>query len=183
MGLAIALGFSVSSGEYFMTTKRECAHCGERFSLVQRSGRDSYRARAGRERSFHQEQRYCSATCRKLASKARQARSGTPVNGPVSGPPMRDKASQGIIPSSDVTTAPAPISLATIYGGQKSTGPTLQMNFRGYTVVPDPEWPAMYRVRRPDGSFTGMANLTRARDAARCFAEQERRQEPLAIAA
>ena len=42
-----------------MTTTRECAHCGERFSLVQRSGRDSYRARANRERSYHQEQRYC----------------------------------------------------------------------------------------------------------------------------
>jgi hypothetical protein len=80
-GLAIAPGLFIFIGEYFMTTTRECAHCGERFSLVQRSGRDSYRARANRERSYHQEQRYCSATCRKLASKARRARSGTPVKG------------------------------------------------------------------------------------------------------
>ena len=37
----------------------------------------------------------------------------------------------------------------------------------------------MYRVRRPDGTLTDMVNLTRARDAAQCFAEQDRRQEPL----
>jgi hypothetical protein len=57
------------------------------------------------------------------------------------------------------------------------------MTFGGYSVVPDPEWPAMYRVRSPDGSLTDMVNLSRARDAARHFAEQERRQEPLAEAA
>jgi hypothetical protein len=51
------------------------------------------------------------------------------------------------------------------------------MTFGGYTVVPDPEWTAMYRVRRPDGSLTDMVNLTRARDAARGFADQERRAE------
>jgi hypothetical protein len=51
------------------------------------------------------------------------------------------------------------------------------MTFGGYTVVPDPEWPAMYRVRGRDGSLTDMVNLTRARDAARCFAEQAYRQE------
>ena len=43
----------------------------------------------------------------------------------------------------------------------------LQMTFGGYAVVPDPDWPNMYRVRRPDGSLTEMVNLTRARDAAR----------------
>jgi hypothetical protein len=35
---------------------------------------------------------------------------------------------------------------------------TTRMN---YTVVPDPEWPKMYRVRRPDGSLTDVVNLTR----------------------
>jgi hypothetical protein len=51
------------------------------------------------------------------------------------------------------------------------------MTFGGYTVVPDPEWPAMYRVQRPDGTLTDMVNLTRARDAARYYAELERRAE------
>jgi hypothetical protein len=41
-----------------------------------------------------------------------------------------------------------------------------------YTVVPDKDWPGMYCVRRPDGSLADMVNLTRAKDAARVFAEQ-----------
>jgi hypothetical protein len=44
------------------------------------------------------------------------------------------------------------------------------MRFGRCTVVPDPDWPKMYRVRRPDGSLTDLVNLTRARDAAREFA-------------
>jgi len=43
------------------------------------------------------------------------------------------------------------------------------MDFGGFTVVPDPDWPKMYRVRSPDGSLSDMVNLTRARDAARTF--------------
>ena len=57
------------------------------------------------------------------------------------------------------------------------------MTFGRYTVVPDTEWLFMYRVRKPDGTLTDMVNLTRARDAAQHFAEQERRQEPLQRAA
>ena len=70
-----------------------------------------------------------------------------------------------------------PINIASIFGTQKSALETLQMTFGGYTVVPDPDWSAMYRVRGLDGTLTDMVNLTRARDAARCFADQERRQE------
>ena len=47
----------------------------------------------------------------------------------------------------------------------------MQMTFGGYAVLPDPDWPAMYRVRRPDGSLTDMVNLTRAKDAAATLAE------------
>src|SRR4029077_1525007 len=36
-------------------------------------------------------------------------------------------------------------------------------------LVSDPDWPAMYRVRRPDGTPTDMVNLTRVRDAAQHF--------------
>jgi len=36
-----------------------------------------------------------------------------------------------------------------------------------HRIVPDPKWPGMYRVRRPDGSLTDMVNLTRAKDALR----------------
>ena len=40
------------------------------------------------------------------------------------------------------------------------------MAFGGYTVVPDPDWSKMYRIRHPDGLLTDMVNLSRARDAA-----------------
>ena len=56
------------------------------------------------------------------------------------------------------------------YEGQKSGRASFQMTFGGYAVVPDPDWPKMYRVRRPDGSLTDMVNLTRARDAATTLA-------------
>ena len=158
---------------------RQCAYCGERFTLALRQGRNSRRARAGQERSY-QDQRYCSATHRKLASKARRTRSETPVTGPITRVRTPVKASEGTIPSSGVTTAPKLVDLRAVSGASKST---LQMDFDGFRVVPDPDWPAMYRVRRPDGTITDMVNLTRARDAARHFADQERHQEPLAEAA
>jgi hypothetical protein len=85
------------------STTRQCRNCGKRFSLTLRQGRNSRRARANQERSYHQGQRYCSATCRKLASKARRTRSVAPVTGPISGPSMRDKAPQGTKPLSGVT--------------------------------------------------------------------------------
>jgi hypothetical protein len=69
------------------------------------------------------------------------------------------------------------------YEAQKSDRPTLKMTFGGYTVVPDSDWPGMYRVRRPDGSLSDMATLTRARDAARYFADQAQRHEALTEAA
>jgi hypothetical protein len=141
-----------------------------------RQGKDSHKARAGRERSY-QGQRYCSATCRKLASKARRARLGTPVLGPVLKATTRLGSPEGSRPFSGVTNAPNPINLAIVSGASESTRTPLQMTFGGYTVMPDSEWPAMYHVRRPDGSLTDMVNLTRARDAARHFAEQEYRQE------
>ena len=60
---------------------------------------------------------------------------------------------------------------STVTSATACTRLTLQMAFGGYTVVSDADWPKMYRVRRPDGSLTDMVDLTRARDAARTFAE------------
>jgi hypothetical protein len=52
-------------------------------------------------------------------------------------------------------------------------GPTLRLgNKRARalaTVVPDADWPGMYRVRR-SGHTSDMVNLTRAKDAAACLA-------------
>jgi hypothetical protein len=38
------------------------------------------------------------------------------------------------------------------------------------TIVPDPGWDGMWRVRMPDGHVSDMVNLTRAKDAARLLA-------------
>jgi hypothetical protein len=34
-------------------------------------------------------------------------------------------------------------------------------------IIPDTDWPRMYRIKLPDGSLTDMLNRARARDAAR----------------
>ena len=38
------------------------------------------------------------------------------------------------------------------------------------TIVPDKDWPGLWRVNLPDGDVTDMVNLTRAKDAAVCLA-------------
>ena len=160
---------------------RQCSRvgCDKRFSLVLRAGRNSGRAMAGRKRTYQDTRRYCSDACRKLASKDRRA----PFNRPFARATTPVKAPEGRYPLSTVATAPNLVHLRAVSGAQKSTRPAFQMDFGSYTVVPDLEWPAMYRVRRPNGTLTDMVNLTRARDAARHFADQECRQEPLQRAA
>ena len=37
-------------------------------------------------------------------------------------------------------------------------------------IVPDLEYPSMWRIKLPDGSLSDMVNMTRARDAARAMA-------------
>jgi hypothetical protein len=39
-------------------------------------------------------------------------------------------------------------------------------------IVPDEKWPDMYRLKRPDGSLSDMANLARIKDALRTLNER-----------
>ena len=39
----------------------------------------------------------------------------------------------------------------------------------GGVIVPDPDWPNMYRIRLLDGTLSDMVNLSRAKDAARSY--------------
>ena len=152
------------------STTRICARlgCGERFSLVLRGGRNSRKAQAGRKPSYHKGRRYCSDTCRKLASKARyQSSPETSETRPAEG--LNEGPATGVL--STVTTAENSVDILPTYNSKKSGRASLKMTFGAYTVVPDPDWPKMYRVRRPDGSLTEMINLTRARDAARELAK------------
>jgi hypothetical protein len=143
---------------------RKCSRpgCNERFPLVTRGGRNSIKARAGRKQTLHQGRRYCSDTCRKLASKARLQPSP-------SGAKKAPKVALATTPLSTVTSAPSTIEISRGYEEQKSGRAPLGLTFGGYTVVPDSKWPNMYRVRSPDGTLTDMVNLTRARDAALSF--------------
>jgi hypothetical protein len=43
----------------------------------------------------------------------------------------------------------------------------------GVTLVRDPDWPNMWRVRLPNGQLTDMVNLTRAKDAARSLSRRD----------
>ena len=49
----------------------------------------------------------------------------------------------------------------TLYIGKKSTG---------VTVFADSEWPNMWRIRNREGRVSDMVNLSRAKDAAICWA-------------
>jgi hypothetical protein len=51
---------------------RICSHCGKRFALTPRRGRNSSRRLRPGSPSLHFGARYCTATCRKAASKARR---------------------------------------------------------------------------------------------------------------
>jgi hypothetical protein len=150
---------------------RKCSRvgCNERYPLVLRGGRNSDKARVGRRQTYHQGRRYCSDTCRKLASKTRLgALQPSPKTGS-RGAQAALAAQPASTPLSTVTSALSTLDISIGYEGQKTGRASLRMTFGRYAVVLDPDWPAMYRVRRPDGSLTDTVNLTRARDAARSW--------------
>ena len=121
---------------------RKCARCGSRFELVLRFGR----ARANRKKTLHKGRRYCSDNCRKRASEGRLR------------PKTASKERLATRLASTVRSVSRTVEISMGYEGQKSG--------RAWPIVPDPDWPGMYRVQRPDGSLTDMVNLTRAKDAA-----------------
>jgi hypothetical protein len=148
-----------------LSETRTCSRvgCNERYSLVIRGGRNSGKAMAGREHTYHTGRRYCSDTCRKLASKARVTiEEIRPVEASVT--------IDSTTPLSTVTGVSNSVDISMGHEGPNSGRASPKMDFGGFVVVPDPDWPKMYRVRRPDGSLTDMVNLARARDAAQVLA-------------
>src|SRR6516162_2890798 len=105
-------------------------HEHERFSLVLRAGRDSGRAKAGRKRCLHKGRRYCSDTCRKLASKARHWSQSSPE--------ISSERPERAATFSTVTSAPNTVEISRGYKRAKSGRAGLQMTFGDYAVVPDP---------------------------------------------
>jgi hypothetical protein len=92
---------------------RICSHCGERFALGPRRGRNSDKRQAMHgARVYHLGARYCTPTCRKAASKGRR-RSST----------VARKAQKALLPStllSSVTSAENSIDLSVPYDGEKT---------------------------------------------------------------
>ena len=93
--------------------------------------------------------RYCSSRCRLLRHRASRpampARGGETADGAflsVSGYPTTQPRGNGI--------------------GETLRAPQARALPRG--IVPDANWPGMYRVQLADGTLSDMLNLTRARD-------------------
>jgi len=97
--------------------------------------------------------RFCSPRCRVAAQRARDR-----------GTSIRVAATRPSVASAAVLSVTATLGISE---GQKPQNVTLRRKPPKLDprIVPDPKWPGMYRVRRPDGSLTDMVNLTRAKDA------------------
>jgi hypothetical protein len=135
---------------------RKCSHCDERFALTPRRGRNSDKRRAMRATcSYHLGALYCTATCRKAASKARRRSSTVAVKA------EKTLALPDVL--SSVTRTKNSVDLSMPYRGTKTgRGSPKKLDPR---IIPDERWPGMFRLLLPDGSLTDMLNLTRAKDA------------------
>jgi hypothetical protein len=97
--------------------------------------------------------RFCGPRCRVAAKRTRDR--GTPIT--------RAATRPGVAPGA-VLSVTAPIGMS---GRQKPETVTLRRNplTLDPRIVPDAKWPAMFRLRLPDGSLSDMLNLPRAKDA------------------
>jgi hypothetical protein len=91
---------------------RKCSHCGERFALTRRRGRNSGRRLRPATPSLHFGARYCTATCRKAASKVRR-RSST-----VARKPGKTLPAPNVL--SSVTRAKNSLDVSSQYEGKKA---------------------------------------------------------------
>jgi hypothetical protein len=91
---------------------RICSHCGERFALTLRRGRNSSRRVGFATPSLHFGARYCTATCRKAASKARRRASTVARNA--------DKTLPVPNVLSSVTRAKNSLDVSSQYEGKKA---------------------------------------------------------------
>src|SRR5262249_19600805 len=97
--------------------------------------------------------RFCSSRCRKATQRARDR--GAPIRMAMTRPGV---AVDAVL---SVTATPG------LSKDQKPKSVTLRRNPPKLDprIVPDAKWPAMFRLRLPDGSLSEMVNLPRAKDA------------------
>ena len=131
---------------------RKCSHCGERFTLTPRRGRNSGRRPPRTEAAaLHHGARYCGTSCRQAAHEDRRTRvrarpSSVGQNAP--------KSAEGSY-----------VDVSMPCKGEKTGRGSPKKPDLDPRMVPDAHWAGMYRIRRADGSLTEMVNMTRAREA------------------
>jgi hypothetical protein len=154
--------------------RRKCSRigCDNRYPLVRRRGRNRSSRKQHAPTAYHDGRRYCSDTCRKLASKARRSADQSSPKRPKNTPKKRGS---GQVLSTVTSDASYPITTGTF--GDEKTGrapppkaPTraprdVNPNRLPKGIVPDERYPDMYRLRLPGGGLSDMVNLTRAKDA------------------
>jgi hypothetical protein len=113
-------------------------------------------------RSQRSTARFCGPRCRVAAKRTRDR--GTPLARAATRPSMAPNA---------VLSVTAPIGMSDRQKPQIDTlrrkPPKLDPR-----IAPDAKWPAMFRLRLPDGSLSDMVNLTRAKDALAVVCEESK---------
>lgn len=104
-------------------------------------------------RSQRSTARFCSSRCRKSAQRARDR--GAPINVAMTRPGVAVDAVLSVTATSGLPKDQKPQSVTL-----RRNPPQLDPR-----IVPDAKWPAMFRLRLPDGSLSDIMNLTRAKDA------------------
>src|SRR5262249_182032 len=139
---------------------RICSHCSERFALTPRRGRNSSRRVRPCRPSLHFGARYCTATCRKAASKARR-RSST-----VARKPGKTLPAHNVL--SSVTRPKNSVDVSIQYERKKAGGESCVIGPHDYPInvlggyrFPEAK-PVPHDVRgRHDGPLTEPTKFTR----------------------
>ena len=134
-----------------------CPTCGDRFARGQYS--NQHKSSRG---EIVPTSKYCSNACRQATYRTRR---DIRNNIPVSARPRRPGKRKLRPLSACVTNAPlASVTRAEIPQRNQSAV-TPQKKSLPPDIVPDEHFPAMYRLRLPDGSLSDILNLTWAKDA------------------
>jgi hypothetical protein len=142
-----------------------CPTCGDRFARARYSNQHK-----SSRREIVPTSKYCSSACRQAAYRTRR---DIRNNIPVSARPRR-RVRRKLRPlSACVTNRPKDLLRTTPHASvtraeipqRNQSAVTPQKKSLPQEIVPDAEWPGMYRLRLPDGSLSDIVNLTRAKDA------------------
>jgi hypothetical protein len=94
--------------------------------------------------------RFCGTACRVAAHRKPDCNANSAADSPSEAPPASQNCSKVLSGNFELKTA----------SSQKRLSVT-----RGFAIVPDAKWPAMFRLRLPDSNLSDMVNLPRAKDA------------------